>query len=228
MNFASLKRGLKKCILALPIIRGARKKYLKYIRSCYDYTLKPPTIICSTCIGGMISHNLGLRFMSPTINLWMMPSDLTKFVCDLDKYLSADMEFIRSNCYEYPVGRLDDITIYFQHYKSNAEALEKWNERKKRIDKDNIYIITDDKRLSDKEAERLENAKCKRLIIFTNKEEKNKNYFRFECYKNSDEIGKYSVRDLFGFAPFEREFNYAAWLSGSSNYAINKGEKYEK
>ena len=135
MGFASLKRGLKKCVLSLPGIRGSRKKYLKYIRSCYDYTLKTPTILCSACIGGMISHNLGLKFMSPTINLWMLPSDFTKFVCDLDRYLSSDMEFINSCYYEYPVGRLADITIYFQHYKSNAEALEKWNERKLRIDK---------------------------------------------------------------------------------------------
>ena len=36
------------------------------------------TIISSECAGGVIYHDLGLRFDSPTINLWFKPDDYLK------------------------------------------------------------------------------------------------------------------------------------------------------
>lgn len=33
------------------------------------------TIIASNCIGGMVYHDLGLKFNSPFINLWITPKD---------------------------------------------------------------------------------------------------------------------------------------------------------
>jgi len=219
---AEYKRLLKNIVSSLPHIKKKKEKYISYIRGCYDYTLPTPTIICSTCIGGMISHNLGLKFMSPTVNIWMIPSDLVKFVSDLDRYLNAKIEFKKSD--DYPVGKLLDITVYFQHYTSNEEAENKWNERKTRIDRENLYIITDDKRLSEEEIEKLKKVNCKRLIIFTVDGLKKEPFFAYDCYKGEKEIGFYSVRDLKGFAPFEKEFNYAAWLSGAKDYRI-RGEK---
>lgn len=227
MKLSKLKRTLKKQVLKLPHIKAKRKRYLKMIRSSYDYTQKAPTILCSTCIGGMISHNLGLQFMSPTVNLWLTPSDFVKFVSNLNKYLTADFRFIESSQYDYPVGRLEDITIYFQHYINKEEAERKWSERKKRIDLKNLYIITDDKRLSDEEIECLLSVPCKRLIIFTNEPERGKNFFCLGCYKGLEEIGLYSVRDLYGFAPFEKEFQYAAWLSGCEDFRVNAGKNDE-
>ena len=210
------KRMLKDFVSNLPNIKRKKKKYIDYIRSCYNYDQKTPTIICSTCIGGMISHNLGLKFMSPTVNIWMIPSDLVKFVSDLDRYLNSDIVFKESN--DYPVGRIDDITVYFQHYTSEDEARNKWEERKKRIDRDNLYIITDENNLSESEIEKLEQVKCKRLVIFTADSEKREPFFAYDCYKDEKEICFYRVRDLKGFAPFEKEFNYAAWLSGADEY----------
>ena len=216
---SELKRFLKDIVAGLPHVKHRKKKYVEYIRSCYDYTRPTTTIICSTCIGGMISHNLGLRFMSPTVNIWMIPSDLVKFVSDIDRYISSPIIFKPSN--DYPVGRIDDITVYFQHYTSEEEARCKWDERKMRIDKDNLYIITDDKNLTSDEIEALRNVRCRRLVIFTTDESKKEPFFPYECYKGQTEIGYYSVRDLKGFAPFEKEFNYAKWLSGASEYRFS-------
>lgn len=41
----------------------------------------------------------------------------------------------------FPVGKCGDITIFFQHYKTFNEAKSKWDERKTRINFDNIYLI---------------------------------------------------------------------------------------
>lgn len=217
---SDLKRAVKDLFLKLPPIKKRKEKYIEYIRSCYDKSLKTPTIICSTCIGGMISHNLGLRFMSPTVNIWMTPSDLIKFVSDLDKYLESEINFVKSTYYDFPVGKIDDITVYFQHYTTEDDARNKWNERKTRVDKDNLFIITDDKNVTDEEMEKLLGVICKRLIIFTTDETKKEPFFAYGCYKGQKEIGRYSVRDLKGFAPFEKEFNYALWLSGKDDYRL--------
>ncbi|MBE7015920.1 MAG: DUF1919 domain-containing protein [Ruminococcaceae bacterium] len=218
---STLKRFIKELILKLPFIKARQKKYIKHIQEHYSYPENTPTIIASTCIGGMISHNLGLKFMSPTVNIWMTPEDLAKFVCDLDRYLALSPVFQKNTGYDFPVGKLDDVTVYFQHYHSDEEALEKWEERKLRIDRDNLYIITDDKRLSSQSANRLINAKYKRLIIFTSDDTKSEPYFPYKCYAKKDEVGFYSVRGLGGFAPFEKEFNYSKWLNGEKDFRID-------
>ncbi len=202
--------------LNLPHIKLKRNKYVKHIRSCYDYSMPVPTIICSTCVGGMMLHDLGLQFKSPTVNLWMLPSDLVKFVSNIPEYINSDLKFTEmppNSPYNYPVATLGDITLYFSHYASDDAAGNKWNERKKRIDFDNLYIITDDNRLPAEDIEKLKKVPCKRLVIFTTKEHDDDNFFTF--YTCHEELPLYSVRDMKGFAPYEREFNYAKWLSGA-------------
>lgn len=99
------------------------------------------TILSNTCLGGVIYHELGLRFQSPTINLWMTPADFIKYCARLQHYSACRLRFAECGKCSYPVGILDDITIYFQHYKSEAEALAKWEERTSRINYDNIRCI---------------------------------------------------------------------------------------
>ena len=41
---------------------------------------------------------------------------------------------------EYPIARLDDIEIYFMHYKTKKEAKEKWYRRCKRINYDSLIF----------------------------------------------------------------------------------------
>ena len=99
-----------------------------------------PSIITNHCIGGIISHDLGLQFKSPTVNLKILPDDFIKFIENLDKYLNAEFVEIESEL-NYPVAKLDDITVYFVHYKTFEQAVQKWNERKARIDFNNIRVI---------------------------------------------------------------------------------------
>ena len=98
------------------------------------------TILCNNCVGGVILHELGERFNSPTINLFFHADDFIKFLTNMDYYLHQDLFEIESD-YTYPVGVLGDITIYFRHYSSFDEAKKIWVKRSLRINKDNLYII---------------------------------------------------------------------------------------
>lgn len=100
------------------------------------------TLFSTNCIGGVIYHNLKLRFLSPTINLWISPKDYIKLLKDPQKYFfDSDMHEIRIENIDYPVGRLNDIIVYGQHYDNFNELKYKWNERKKRINWDNIFVF---------------------------------------------------------------------------------------
>lgn len=69
------------------------------------------TIISSNCVGGVIYHDLGLQFKSPTINLWFKPKDYLKFLSDLDKYLEMELSEETDKDVDYPVGLLGDIFV---------------------------------------------------------------------------------------------------------------------
>ena len=99
------------------------------------------TILSSNCLGGCIAHDLNLRFNSPTINLWMTPKDFIRFCSDLRTYTQSELQFIELEGFRegHPVAKLNNITIYFQHYHTEEEARTKWRERCKRINFDNIH-----------------------------------------------------------------------------------------
>lgn len=110
-------------------------------------TNKDITIVCNNCIGRVIYHNLGLRFLSPTINLSIQGEEYLEFVKNFKYYISCDI--VESETEEkYPVGIIKPenekyipIHLHFQHYKSFEQAKYKWNERKTRINWDNILFI---------------------------------------------------------------------------------------
>lgn len=107
---------------------------------------KSRTIISNNCVGGYLYHNLGLKFESPTINLFIEPEDYLKMVLDIDKYFDPEAEITEVlGVKEYPVGRIYDCNVYFMHYKSFDEAVRKWRERCGRINKNSLYFTMTDR-----------------------------------------------------------------------------------
>ena len=49
------------------------------------------TIIASNCTAGILYHELGLKFLSPTINLYMEGDDFVKFCTNINYYLNVEM-----------------------------------------------------------------------------------------------------------------------------------------
>ena len=126
------------------------KKLLRHIIHFYNRSrLRNRTfsLITNTCIGGIISHELKLRFLSPTVNCGIRDHDeFLTFCRHLDHYLTLPIDFIPSQ-WSYPVavlhGKYGDVTVYFTHYHSCEEAKTKWVERSQRVHYDNIIILMD-------------------------------------------------------------------------------------
>ncbi|MCI5734155.1 MAG: DUF1919 domain-containing protein [Tenericutes bacterium] len=100
---------------------------------------KDITILSSDCLGGVIYHDFNLRFLSPTINLYIKPHDFIKFCRNLDFYIDKEIVEIKEK--DHIIGKLEDIELHFLHYKSFKEASDKWHKRAKRINRKNIFVI---------------------------------------------------------------------------------------
>lgn len=125
------------------------------------------SIISSNCSGTFIYYDLKLPYASPTVNLSIGMNDFVRMVKNLEWYMAQKLVEIK-NKKEYPVGMLGDIEIHFIHYHTFEEAAGKWEERKKRINWNNLFIIGTDKDGCTYETIRdFEQLPFKNKVIFT-------------------------------------------------------------
>lgn len=183
-----------------------------------------PTIICNNCIGGVIYHNLGLKFLSPTVNLFVKGDDYLTFCENLKYYSSCDIVQVADIDREYPVGRImpldhnyKEITIFFQHYKSFDEAKRKWVERFQRINWDNMFFIWefydtlyDNQLLYDFDQAELPG---KKILLLHREIPDVKNSFVFSCYKEDLPTAKaFEYKGISGKRYLD-EFDYVSFLN---------------
>lgn len=156
-------------------------KLIKYVRINAEQIMfnliirrtfrKNITIISSNCIGTRLYQSARKEYTSPTVNLWINPTDFIKFTENLNFYLNENLTEFTDPEKNYPCAKLADIRIYFQHYKSFEDAKEKWEERKRRICMDNILVIfTDRDEATIQDIKRI--AKQKNSIIFCSSDKK--------------------------------------------------------
>ena len=182
---------------------------------------KDVTILSNNCTAGVIYHELNLKFLSPTINLFMGHYDFTKFVNNLEEYRKSELIEIKKTDKQYPVGILKnnkcgDIRIEFMHYKSFSEAKEKWYKRFERINVKKIYVILDvgpgiDTQLM-KDFYKL-NTKNK--IALVTKDYKGPQSFGISCYNE-----KWHAGQLLEFNPktgkkYLHEWDYVKFLNNN-------------
>lgn len=126
------------------IHKFARKQIVckKQVAGLKNHTF---SIISSNCNGGVITSELREQFRTPTINLFMSPADYLKFAVNLEYYLSLDVVEKTNSFKSFPVGTIGDVTLNFMHYHSFDEARKKWNERKKRVNFDDLFFMMAEK-----------------------------------------------------------------------------------
>ena len=177
---------------------------------------KNPTIISSNCNGGIILHDLGLKFNTPTVNLLFEARDYIRFASDLDRYLSADLVEIETDK-PYPVGLLADIKVYFMHYKSFDEAKEKWNERRKRVDRNNIFLMfTDKDGCTEDDLKAFDSLPYEHKVVFTHiPHPEIKSAYYIKGFENETEVGILSdFKPGFFRRRYLDDFDYVSFLNG--------------
>lgn len=132
-----------------------------------NLTNEDVSIISQNCIGGVFYHDMGLKFQSPTINLFFDAADFLKFVSDIHYYMQCHLIMYWGK--DYPIGELGDIKIYFMHYPTCRVAAEDWERRKERVNYDRILVLgTDRDGFSDREFQIWKNLSYQKVLFTVN------------------------------------------------------------
>ena len=70
-------------------------------------TNSAPSVIASNCNGAFILHDLGLKFNSPFVNLYLEPRDFIRYLSNFEHYRQAELGFVSTDA-PYPIGKLED------------------------------------------------------------------------------------------------------------------------
>lgn len=205
MNIGQYKFKLRKIYLKLQQKRLKNKDF---------------SLISNTCNGCFILHDLGLRFNSPTVNLWFSSDDFIKFLQNLEHYLEAELVFSDEleKEYGYPVGIIDDINVYFMHYCTREEAKEKWVERSKRVNFDNLFIMMTHKNEKRPDiVEAFEALPYENKVLFSRIKYKGcPSVFRIKgCTDENGQLGLlYKYKGKFSIRKYYDKFPYVKWFNG--------------
>ena len=123
--------------------RNRNRRIIASARAALPQPMPQVTLICQNCIGGVFYQDMGLRFDSPTVGLFLKGGDFVKFASNLQRYMAMQLQVRWDE--EYPVGKLDDIEIHFMHYETCSQAQTDWNRRRERIHWENIVLLCTDR-----------------------------------------------------------------------------------
>ena len=124
-------------------------------------------------------HDYNQKFLSPTIDLYIKPKDFVKFCCNLKVYLGYELvKDENKKINNFVVAKLNDIYIYFSHTNYTFEiAKQNWERRKKRINYEDVIVITTDRCTIDESVKRCDAITIQEFgnipykkVIFTAKE----------------------------------------------------------
>lgn len=197
MKIATIKRIIK--IFISPILRIGLKN-------------RNFSIISNNCWAGHYYDMFRLKYLTPTIGLFIPPKDYLKLIGNLKYYMDLELINVKpkdAKCYEILkrkeeknwissadnliIGKLDDVEIVFLHYDSFEIAKEKWDRRKKRINYDCIvYKFNDQNECSAEDVYDFFNLNIENKIFFTSND-------KYKKFPNSYFIKRYENKYGFVF-----------------------------
>lgn len=176
------------------------------------------SVIASNCNGAFILHDLNEQFRSPFVNLYLEPADFVKYLQNMTAYNQMELGFITTDK-PYPVGKLADITLHFMHYHSEQEAREKWQERLKRLNLDNLFIMmTDRDGCTEQDLQDFDRLPFENKVVFTHKPHTEiHSSVYIKGFENQSKVG-----DLFEYSgwrgkKYYDQFDYVAWFNSHLN-----------
>ena len=166
-----------------------RPQAIEYIEKAKKiFKKKKLSVISQQCIGGVIYHDMGMQFLAPTVNLYLEAKDFVEMVENLETYMKLPIIVKEEN--GKIIGELGKLRVIFLHYNEVEVAKSKWEERKKRIIWDKIFIICTDRDGFDEECfERFKKLKYPKALVTRNPKWKDEKFCVYlEKYCDEDYI----------------------------------------
>jgi len=200
------------------MIKKIYRKIFKYIQRA---KLKNHnfTIICDSCVGGVICSELNEAFYTPTINLSMNGRNFIRFLKNIELYLSQEIIEVNDSGCIFPVGRLLDINLYFVHSDSFHEAKQQWDKRKVRMNYSNLFIVmTENDGCNYSELKDFDELQFKNKVVFTHiKYPEINSAFYIKGFESANEIGNIIEYETFYGKRYYDQFSWVKWLNQKNN-----------
>lgn len=174
------------------------------------------TIIASNCNGEFLYYDMRLRFLTPTINLSFDMNDFVKMLERLPWYLEQPITPVEDSRFPFPCGMLADVEIRFNHYESFEQGVTKWEERKKRINWDNLYIMgIDGDNCTEESLQRFDALPYAHKVIFTHVPRPDiKSAFYLKGFEDQPGVGvALYFRKQFWIRRYLDDFDYISFLN---------------
>ncbi len=211
----------KRCVLMQTKLIGLLRRFhvLQLRRKLKNQTF---SIVSSNCNGGVMCSDLGVPFNSPFVNLFIKASDFVKLCGDFKGYMDEELRFVTEEdpIYgktEYPTAYLKDVKIYFMHYKSEQEARESWERRRKRINWNNLFFLfTDRSQCTQKDLVAFDKLPFGHKVVFTHVPHPEISCaFYIKGYENEDKVPVLSSykNEAWSIKRIYDQFDYVEWLN---------------
>lgn len=146
--------------------------------------------------------------------------DFYKLALNLDHYMSLSPTPYTDPAFpSVPSARLGDIVLHFTHYRSSEEGIAAWNQRKQRIDYDNLYVIFHDMDLAEEEIKELKNVRCKKIVVMTSKDYGYDHCLYIPAFEGQEHVGNLLGKTLSGKWLFEKYFDFVGWVNSDDPVA---------
>lgn len=170
-----------------------------------------------------------MKYLSPTCGLFFMAEEYIKFIYNFDYYMNIDeineikieeskyKQHLLKIQYNGIIGKIDDLEVFFLHYDNIEQATEKWNRRKKRINRKFIIFKFNDQNLCEyKHLKAFNEFPANNKICFTAKRYPEFNTVQLKQFENYE----YVLSDT-------RENDYKTQFN-MYEYINEIGDRYEK
>lgn len=128
------------------------------------------SLLCNNCTGGVILHELGLRFDTPTINTWIPDEDFLRFAENIAFYKKQQVKIL-PNQKDYVLACLGDVHVHFMHETDPEKAICDWNRRVSRLDEENLYcLFVADQNTADEIVQAVSQLPLPHVCVLTEKE----------------------------------------------------------
>lgn len=142
------------------------------------------TIISNNCWAGMVYESYNMRKLTPTVGMFIMPTDYLRFCADLRHYLAQSLEFVDPDNSKwkdelggkdiwgsYLIGRVGDVELHMLHHHDEAVARRKWESRVDRVNWGSIlYKFNDQNGATEADLAAFDALRLEHKIIFTARE----------------------------------------------------------
>lgn len=204
-------------------VRLVEKQLAQHEKKVKTITVKNFTIMSSNCWGGSVYEDLELPYQTPTVGLFFYAPCFMELLKDLKTTISLPLAFVeaskyddanvfRNESYKYPIGKLGtDVEIHFLHYKTEAEAKDKWERRVQRINWHNLFIAcTDRDGMTPELMQAFDDLPYKNKVLFTAQNHPQINAsVQIKPYRKNAEIGNVYKERYF----ITSDFNISKWFN---------------